>query len=71
MTKGFDTMPIKMLIGTPKSFLCPKYIILLIHSWVPFIDILYRIYLISEIGIQDFFGTTLIRCWDLKLYEMP
>ena len=51
MTKGFDTMPIKMLIGTPKSFLCPKYIILLIHSWVPFIDVLYRIYLISEIGI--------------------
>ena len=29
MTKGFDTVPIKILIGCPNNFIWPKYIIFL------------------------------------------
>ena len=48
----------------------PKYIIFLIDAYVQFIDILFIIYFLLDWHV-GFFGTILITCWYLKLYEIP
>lgn len=40
LRNGFDTVPTKILMGSPSNSLWSEYI--LIHSWVPFIGILFR-----------------------------
>lgn len=69
MTKVFDTVPIKILIGCPNNCFAEVYYFL-IDSYVQFIDILFSIYFLLDWHV-GFFGTILITCWYLKLYEIP
>jgi len=41
LINSFDTVPTKILMGSASNSLWSKYV-LLIHSWVPFIGILFR-----------------------------
>lgn len=45
LINSFDTVPTKILIGSPSNSLWLKYI-LLIRSWLPFTGILFRTYLL-------------------------
>lgn len=69
MTKVFDTVPIKVLIGCPNNYFAKVYYFL-IDAYVQFIDILFIIYFLLDWHV-GFFGTILITCWYLKLYEIP